>query len=43
MKLFDAEASAQVDIADSGQDSGPINTFGSRESKFNRNFSDLKV
>jgi hypothetical protein len=43
MKLFDAEASAQVDIADSGQDSGPINTFGNRESKFKRNFGELKV
>lgn len=43
MRLYDAETSAQVDIVDSGQDSGPINTFGSRESKFNRNFSDLKV
>jgi replicative DNA helicase len=43
MKLYDAESSAQIDIVDSGQDSGPINTFGSRESKFNRNFSGLKV
>ena len=43
MRLYDAEDSAQTGITDSGQDSGPINTFGSRESKFNRNFSDLKV
>ena len=43
MKLFDAEASAQVDIADSGQDDKSINTFGNRENKFNRNFSGLKV
>jgi replicative DNA helicase len=45
MRLYDAEASAQVDIIDSGQDEdhGPINTFGNRESKFNRNFSGLKV
>lgn len=43
MKLFDAEASAQVDIADSGQDDKPINTFGSRENKFKKNFSGLKV
>jgi archaellum biogenesis ATPase FlaH len=43
MRLYDAESSAQVDIVDSGQDEGPINTFGNRESKFNRNFSGLKV
>jgi replicative DNA helicase len=45
MKLYDVEESAQVGIADSGQDedTGPINTFGDRENKFNRNFSDLKV
>lgn len=45
MRLYDAEASAQVDIVDAGQDedNGPINTFGNRESKFNRNFSGLKV
>jgi len=43
MRLYDAESSAQVDIVDSGQDDGPINTFGNRESKFNRNFSELKV
>jgi replicative DNA helicase len=45
MRLYDAEASAQVDIVDAGQDedNGPINTFGNRENKFNRNFSGLKV
>jgi replicative DNA helicase len=44
MKLYDAEASAQTDIVDAGQeDTGPINTFGNRESKFNRNFEGLKV
>jgi replicative DNA helicase len=45
MRLYDAEESAQVGIADSGQeeDTGPINTFGNRETKFNRNFTDLKV
>jgi replicative DNA helicase len=45
MRLYDAEDSAQVGITDSGQDedTGPINTFGNRESKFNRNFSSLKV
>jgi replicative DNA helicase len=43
MRLYDAEESAQVDIVDSGQDDKPINTFGTRENKFNRNFSALKV
>jgi len=44
MRLYDAEASAQTDIVDAGQeDTKPINTFGNRESKFNRNFQGLKV
>jgi replicative DNA helicase len=43
MRLYDAEVSAQVDISDSGQDDAPINTFGNRENKFNRNFEGLKV
>ncbi len=43
MRLYDAEASAQVDIADSGQDDKPINTFGNREKKFKKNFGELKV
>jgi replicative DNA helicase len=43
MKLYDAEVSAQEGITDAGQDDEPINTFGNRESKFNRNFSGLKV
>lgn len=43
MKLFDAEASAQVDIADSGQDDKPINTFGNRENRFKKDFGGLKV
>ncbi len=47
MKLYDAEDSAQSGLADSGQmppdDDKPLNTFGNRESKFNRNFSGLKV
>ena len=46
MRLYDTEQSAQDDILDSGQDSipdKPLNTFGNRESKFNRNFSGLKV
>jgi replicative DNA helicase len=46
MRLYDTEQSAQTDILDSGQDDipdKPLNTFGNRESKFNRNFSGLKV
>jgi replicative DNA helicase len=44
MKLYDTEQSAQIDIADSGQvDDKPLNTFGNRESKFNKNFSGFKV
>lgn len=43
MKLYDVEESAQVDIVDSGQDDPPINTFGNRERKFNKNFDGLKV
>jgi hypothetical protein len=45
MRLYDAEESAQQDLSDSGQDvdTGPINTFGNRESKFKRNFDGLKV
>jgi replicative DNA helicase len=43
MKLYDAENSAQVDIADAGQDDKPLNTFGNRENKFKKNFSSLKV
>jgi len=44
MRLYDVEESAQKGITDSGQDedTGPINTFGNRETKF-RNFSGLKV
>jgi len=44
MRLYDAEQSAQIDIADSGQvDDKPLNTFGNRESKFNKNFGGIKV
>jgi replicative DNA helicase len=46
MRLYDTEQSAQDDILDSGQEDipdKPLNTFGNRESKFNRNFSGLKV
>ena len=45
MRLYDVEDSAQNGITDSGQDEdpGPINTFGNRESKFNRDFGGLKV
>ena len=42
MRLYDAEVSAQSNIVDSGQDK-PINTFGNRESKFNKNFEGFKV
>jgi replicative DNA helicase len=45
MKLYDVEASAQQDISDSGQnvDTGPINTFGNREKKFNNKFQGIKI
>lgn len=45
MKLYDTEQSAQTDISDSGQDipDKPLNSFGDRESKFRRDFSNLKV
>ena len=44
MRLYDAEQSAQIDIIDSGQvDDKPLNTFGNRESKFNKNFGGIKV
>ena len=45
MRLYDAEPSAQADIADSGQvkKDVPLNTFGNREKKFNKNFGGLKV
>ena len=43
MRLYDAEQTAQDDIIDSGQDDKPLNTFGNRESKFNKNFEGIKV
>ena len=44
MRLYDTEQSAQDDLIDAGQvDDKPLNTFGNRESKFNKNFSGLKV
>jgi hypothetical protein len=43
MRLYDAEQTAQVDIIDSGQEDRPLNTFGNRESKFNKNFNGIKV
>ena len=45
MRLYDAEPSAQADISDSGQvkKDVPLNTFGNREKKFNKNFGGLKV
>jgi hypothetical protein len=43
MRLYDVEESAQQGLADAGQDDPPINTFGNRERKFNKNFEGLKV
>ncbi len=45
MRLYDVEENAQAGLTDSGQDedTGPINTFGMREGKFNRDFGALKV
>ena len=43
MRMYDTEQSAQEDILDSGQDTGPINTFGNRERKFSNSFEGLKV
>jgi hypothetical protein len=45
MRLYDAEASAQVDIVDSGspQDDKPLNTFGNRERRFNSKFEGVKT
>jgi replicative DNA helicase len=45
MRLYDAEASAQVDLSDSGQvqDDKPLNTFGNRERKFNSKFEGVRV
>ena len=43
MKLYDVEQLAQTGIVDSGQDEPPLNTFGNRESKFNRKFEGFKV
>ena len=42
MRLYDAEQSAQTDIADSGQPDKPVNSFGNRESKF-RNVQGIKA
>jgi replicative DNA helicase len=47
MKLYDAEATAQEGLVDSGQEDvdKPLNTFGNRENKFlgKKNFGGLKV
>jgi hypothetical protein len=43
MRLYDAEASAQIDVVDSGQNDKPLNTFANREKKFKKNFGELKV
>ena len=43
MRLYDAEPSAQQQIADTGQvDDEPLNSFGTRENKIN-NFEGFKV
>jgi replicative DNA helicase len=45
MRLYDAEASAQTDLSDSGQvqEDKPLNTFGNRERKFNSKFEGVRV
>jgi replicative DNA helicase len=43
MRLYDVEDSAQSGLADAGQDDPPLNTFGNRERKFNKDFAGLKV
>ena len=44
MRLYDAESSAQLEVMDSGQiDDKPLNSFGNRESKFNKSFDGFKV
>jgi len=43
MRLYDDESSAQIGLADAGDDDKPINTFGDRENKFNKSFDDFKV
>jgi hypothetical protein len=45
MRLYDAEASAQQDLSDSGQSipDKPLNTFGNRERKFNSKFEGVRV
>jgi archaellum biogenesis ATPase FlaH len=45
MRLYDAEASAQQDLSDSGQSipDTPLNTFGNRERKFNSKFEGVRV
>jgi len=44
MRLYDAEVSAQNDLADSGQvDDKPLNSFGNRERSYNNKFEGFKV
>ena len=45
MRLYDAEASAQQNLSDSGQSTPdtPLNTFGNRERKFNSKFEGVRV
>jgi hypothetical protein len=44
MRLYDAEVSAQSNLADSGQeDDKPLNSFGNRERGLNNKFEGFKV
>jgi len=44
MRLYDAETSAQDNLADSGQvDDKPLNSFGNRERGYNNKFEGFKV
>ena len=43
MRLYDAETSAQVGLSDAGSDDKPLNSFGNRESKFNKSYEGFKV
>lgn len=44
MKLYDAEVTAQTNLADSGQvDDKPLNSFGNRERSYTKKFEGFKV
>ena len=44
MRLYDAEVTAQNNLADSGQvDDKPLNSFGNRERSYNKKFEGFKV